>query len=62
MLLQLYAVSLTACLSAANCPFPGQQLDNCMNNTGTVGDSLQVHSVDTQVGCLVVRQSLPMLG
>ena len=48
----VYAVSLTACLPGANCPFPGQPLDNCMNNTGTVGDSLQVHSVDTKVGCL----------
>ena len=28
----------------------GGRLDNCMNNTGTVGTSLRVHNVDTQVG------------
>ncbi|KAI7845916.1 hypothetical protein COHA_000462 [Chlorella ohadii] len=33
---------------------PGARLDNCMNNTRTVGMSLRVHNVDTQVPLLVL--------
>ncbi|PRW61424.1 Glycosyl transferase family 8 [Chlorella sorokiniana] len=32
----------------------GRRLDNCLNNTATVGDSLQVHKVDPQVPLLLV--------
>lgn len=34
---------------APGCP-AGRRLDNCLNNTAAVGDSLQVHKVDPQVG------------
>lgn len=46
-----WASEHTSVLTCRKLPPPaGRLLDNCVNNTATVGDSLRVHNVDAQVG------------